>query len=169
LTLHCCLNEHLSCNMFVTSTEHPKYFGSIELAPGVDKMQQDNVEVSTSTREFKEYLPDGQCMTRVLKKTIVKPKGWPVSKEPQQELLAKEFQIVEIPFFELDEKRGESKETMRDGTFVLTRIFKKSRGAKKEEADVVEEVIETSPGIDEKNADDVIVETFETRLDKIDR
>ena len=140
---------------------------TIELAPGVDQMQQDNVEISTSTREFKEYLPDGQYVTRILKKTIVKPKGLPAPKEPRQEILFKEFQIPELPSFRLDERRGESKVKNLDGSFVVTRIFKKSKGAQKDEADVVEEVIETASGIDETNVDDVVVETFETRVDNV--
>ena len=133
---------------------------SVETTPDAANLSEENLEVTKQVREFKEQLPDGSFIVREHQKTIVRPKiQKPESKKVQQERFLAEFIPTELPSYTLEDAKTKTL-TLKDGNVVMMKIFKKKPGVQSNEADVVEEVVETTPGLDERNADNILAETF---------
>ena len=133
---------------------------SVETTPDAANLSEENLEVTKQVREFKEQLPDGSFIVREHQKTIVRPKiQKPESKKVQQERFLAEFIPTELPSYTLEDAKTKTL-TLKDGNVVMMKIFKKKPGVQSNEADVVEEVVETTPGLDERNADNITAETF---------
>ena len=132
---------------------------TVETSPEAASLSEDNIEVTTQVREIKEQLPDGSIVYREQEKTIIRPKiQKPQDKKAQQDRFISEFIQSDLPSYNIEDAKTETQK-LKDGGLVFKKIFKKKPGVNSNEADVVEEIVETTAGVDETSVD-VIVETI---------
>ncbi|ESO11770.1 hypothetical protein HELRODRAFT_166807 [Helobdella robusta] len=148
----------------VQNPDKPDVFVENIVETNVPGLSDDDVEVVTRVYKIRENLKDDGCVKREINKKTVKPKKQ-LSAEPIQDQLAKEFQLIDVPSYVIQESEPQRKE-LSDGSIAFSRCFKKKTGITDTQADIIEEIIEIAPGFDETSADKIHVETESSEVEE---